>query len=108
MCIMDRRDMQLLVKHIYFILYNPNKGRVTMNNYVRSLWSIATGNDVYETFKWFSFMIIFLSLFLIRYDIWSQLVFANCKTTQDAINRASLFLYSYPHKLDHVLALAKM
>ena len=31
-----------------------------------------------------------------------------CKTTQDAINRASLFLYSYPHKLDHVLALAKM
>ena len=29
MCIMDRRDMQLLVKHIYFILYNPNKGKVT-------------------------------------------------------------------------------
>ena len=24
-CIMDRRDMRLLVKQIYFILYNPNK-----------------------------------------------------------------------------------
>ena len=25
MCIMDRRDMKLLVKHIYMILYNPNE-----------------------------------------------------------------------------------
>ena len=24
-CIMDRRDMKLFVKHIYSILYNPNK-----------------------------------------------------------------------------------
>ena len=70
MCIMDRRDMQLLVKHIYFILYNPNKGRVTMNNRLRfSMWLITTSYDVYETSKWFSFLINFIIIKFIISDI---------------------------------------
>ena len=49
MCIMDRRDMRLLVKHIYFILYNPNKAKDCFGARENVDWMYGVGGKLEET-----------------------------------------------------------
>ena len=49
MCIMDRRDMRLLVKHIYFILYNPNKAKACFGDRGNVGWMYGVGGKLEES-----------------------------------------------------------
>ena len=46
MCIMDRRDMQLLVKHIYFVLYHPNKAVKCFHGREDVNWMFGPGGSL--------------------------------------------------------------
>ena len=48
MCIMDRRDMQLLVKHIYMILYNPVKAKRCFHGRENVDWMYGVDGDLAE------------------------------------------------------------
>ena len=46
---MDRRDMRLLVKHIYFILYNPNKAKACFGDRGNVGWMYGVGGKLEES-----------------------------------------------------------
>ena len=49
MCITENRDMQLLVKHIYFILYHPNKAERCFSARDSTSWMYGIGGKLGET-----------------------------------------------------------
>jgi len=46
MCIMDRRDMQLLVKHIYFVLYHPEAAMKCFHGRENVGWMYGVGGSL--------------------------------------------------------------
>lgn len=48
MCIMDRRDMQLLVKHIYIILHHPNQAEDCFHGRENVGWMYGVGGSLEE------------------------------------------------------------
>jgi hypothetical protein len=48
MCVMDRRDMQLLVKHIYQIIYNPDEAKKCFAARENVDWIYSPGGELEE------------------------------------------------------------